>query len=139
MAELPDDSLIEAPSFRSELKRGLNLYNLSVGFMTAVTVGATSFFLIPDLSDRGRGVQSIVVALAVFLLITGIHTAAHAYFGWRFGRGVAASRAGDHRRAAALLASLDRRGMDHYDISSAARRALVRSRAALAGQEPGNS
>ncbi|HVT01850.1 MAG TPA: hypothetical protein VHL58_00570 [Thermoanaerobaculia bacterium] len=123
--------MIETPSLLMELRRGLNLYNLSVGFVTAVALGAATFFFIPDLFDIGRGVQSILAALASFLLITAIHTATHAYFGWRFGRGVTASRAGDHRRATALLSPLDRQGLDHYDISTAARQALSRSRAAL--------
>ena len=61
------------PTASSEFRRGLNPYNLRVG----------------------AGGRARAAALGLFVIITGMHTATHRYFGWRFARGIrAASRAG---------------------------------------------
>ncbi len=41
-------------------------------------------------------------------LTTGLHTAGHAYFGWRFERGLRAFDEGDYERAVALLAVVEK-------------------------------
>jgi hypothetical protein len=79
----------------------------------------------------GAVAQALGAALALFVTITGIHTAAHTYFGWRFDRGLRAATAGEHRRAVRLLAPVERQGMSHYDPDGSARRALSASRASL--------
>jgi hypothetical protein len=65
------------------------------------------------------------------VIITGMHTATHTYFGWRFARGIRAAGAGEHARAARLLAPVERPGMTHYDPGGYAQKMLARARAAL--------
>ena len=68
-----------------------------------------------------------------------MHTATHTYFGWRFARGIRAAGAGQHTRAARLLAPVERPGMRHYDpggdaqtmLDRARERAVIRSTRAL--------
>jgi hypothetical protein len=124
------------PRATSELRRGLNAYNLRVGALSATALGvvmlaATVTGTVPDVLGLGAGAQALGAALALFVTITGIHTAAHTYFGWRFDRGLRAATAGEHRRAVRLLAPVERPGMSHYDSDGSARRALGASRAAL--------
>ena len=66
-------------------------------------------------------------------LTTGLHTAGHAYFGWRFERGIDASRQGEHERAIALLSVVEKKEMDHFDPEGYALAALKRSRELLKG------
>jgi hypothetical protein len=125
------------PTLASELRRGLNAYNLAVGALSALALGAgllvtTRIGVVPDVLARGATLQALAAALALFVVITGLHTATHAYFGWRFDRGIRAAGAGDHPRAVRLLGRVEQRGMSHYDPEGAARRALDASRAALA-------
>ena len=124
------------PTAASELRRGLNRYNLVVGLASAVALGvavllATATGLIPDVLGRGAAPQAFVAALGLFVLITAIHTGAHTYLGWRFDRGIRAATAGDHRRAVRLLTPAGRPGLDHYDPDGTARRTLQSSRAAM--------
>jgi hypothetical protein len=124
------------PRATSELRGGLNAYNLRVGALSATALGvamlaATLTGTVPDVLGLGVGTQALGAALALFVMITGIHTAAHTYFGWGFDRGVRAVTAGEHRRAVRLLAPVERQGMNHYDPDGSARRALRASRAAL--------
>jgi hypothetical protein len=127
------------PSATSELSRALNAYNLAVGALSAAVLGvvvlvATVTGTVPDLFGLGTFRQSLTAALALFVIITGLHTAAHVYFGWRFGRGLRAAVDGDHRRAVRWLAPVERAGMRHYDADGAGLRALAASRAALASR-----
>jgi hypothetical protein len=124
------------PSATSELRRSLNAYNLRVGGLSAAATGvatllATLTGTIPDVFGLGSVAQALGAALALFVMITGMHTAAHTYFGWRFDRGLHAATAGEHRHAVRLLAPVERPGMSHYDPDGSARRALGASRAAL--------
>jgi hypothetical protein len=124
------------PRATSELRRGLNAYNLRVGALSATALGvamlaATVTGTVPDVLGLGAVAQALGAALALFVMMTGIHTAAHTYFGWRFDRGLRAATAGEHRRAVRLLAPVERQGMSHYDPDGSARRALGASRAAL--------
>ena len=126
------------PTAATEFRRGLDAYNLKVGALASVALGAATWLAAaagaaPDLLGKGAGPQALVAALALFVLITGLHTAAHTYFGWRFERGLRATAAGDHRRAVRLLAAVERSGMSHYDPDGSVRRALDACRAALAG------
>ena len=128
-----------APTAASEFRRGLNPYNLMVGALAALAVAvatllATALGAAPDLLGQGGPAQALVVGLMLFLVITGMHTATHTYFGWRFARGIRAAEAGDHGRAARLLAPVERRGMTHYDEGGHAQRTLARARAALAAR-----
>ena len=122
------------PTAASEFRRGLNPYNLMVGALSALAAGlgallATRFGGAPDVLGYGALFQAIVVVVALFVVITGLHTATHTYFGWRFARGIHAAEAGDHARAARLLAPVERRGMTHYDPGGHAQRTLKTSRA----------
>ena len=124
------------PRATSELRRGLNAYNLRVGALSATALGvvmlaATVTGTVLDVLGLGAVAQALGAALALFVTITGIHTAAHTYFGWRFDRGLRAATAGEHRRAVRLLAPVERQGMSHYDPDGSARRALGASREAL--------
>jgi hypothetical protein len=126
------------PTAATEFRRGFDAYNLLVGALASVALGAATWLATaagaaPDLLGKGAGPQALVAALALFVLITGLHTTAHTYFGWRFARGLRAAAAGDHRRALRLLAPLERSGMSHYDPEGSVRRALDACRAALAG------
>ena len=94
------------PTASSELRRGLNRHNLMVGAAAALALGAatlaaTGAGVLPDLFLLGPGRQSLAAALGLFVIITGMHTATHTYFGWRFARGIRAAGAGEHARAPA--------------------------------------
>jgi hypothetical protein len=124
------------PTAASELRRGVDAYNLMVGALSStalalVTWLATVAGLAPDALGQGAVVQALAVALALFVLLTGLHTAAHTYFGWRFDRGIRAAAAGDHARAVRLLAPVARAGMGHYDLDGSAHGALACSREVL--------
>lgn len=126
------------PTAASELRRGLNTYNLMVGAVAAIALGAITLVatragVAPDLFLLGAGTQALAAALGLFVIITGMHTATHAYFGWRFARGIRAAAAGQHARAARLLAPVERAGMRHYDPDGHARTTLDASRTALSG------
>jgi len=97
----------------------------------AATLGATRAGVLPDLFLLGAGRQALGAALGLFVIITGMHTATHTYFGWRFARGIRAAGAGQHAQAARLLAPVERPGMSHYDACGHARRMLDTSRTAL--------
>ena len=125
------------PSLRSEFRRGLDGYNLTVGAVAAVALGvfvagATRWHAVPDVAGGGAVGQGLIAALGLFVAITGVHTAGHAYFGWRLQRGLRAHRVGDHAGALRLLRVVERRGMTHYDVGGHAARALTASRTALA-------
>lgn len=124
------------PTASSEFRRGLNPYNLMVGAVAALALGvatlvATLAGLAPDLFLLGAGTQAAAAALGLFVIITGMHTATHTYFGWRFARGIRAAGAGEHARAARLLAPVERPGMSHYDPGGYAQKMLDASRSAL--------
>jgi hypothetical protein len=131
------------PTAASELRRGLKTYNLMVGAVAALGLGlatlvATRAGIAPDLFLLGAGRQALAAALGLFVIITGMHTATHTYFGWRFARGIRAAGAGEHARAARLLAPVERPGMSHYDPGGHARKMLDASRSALgAAASPG--
>ena len=124
------------PTASSEFRRGLNSYNLMVGAVAAIALGAATLVatragVVPDLFLMGAGTQALGSALGLFVIITGMHTATHTYFGWRFARGIRAAGAGEHGRAARLLAPVERPGMSHYDPGGYARTMLNASRATL--------
>jgi hypothetical protein len=118
------------PTLRSELRRGVNAFNLGVGFVTALAIGAgvlvlTSRGLLPLLLGRGPWPQSLLAAFVSFLAITGFHAGMHAYFGWRLQRGIRAASEGREADARRLLRVLDWRGMEHYDEHGVARKSLA--------------
>ena len=124
------------PTASSEFRRGLNPNNLMVGAVAAGALGASLLVAtlagaLPDLVLLGAGRQALVAALGLFVIITGVHTATHTYFGWRFARGIRAATAGQHRSAARLLAPVERPGMSHYDPGGYAQKTLDASRAGL--------
>jgi hypothetical protein len=124
------------PTAASEFRRGLDRHNLMVGALSSTALGAATLLataadLVPDIVGHGAAPQALAVALALFVTITALHTAAHTYFGWRFARGIRATAAGHHPRAVRLLRPVERPGMTHYDPDSHARQALAASRAAL--------
>ena len=126
------------PTASSEFRRGLNSYTLMVGVVAAVVLGAATLVatragVVPDLFLTGAGTQALAAALGLFVIITGMHTATHTYFGWRFARGIRAAGAGEHARAARLLAPVERPGMSHYDPGGYAQKMLNVSRTALGG------
>jgi hypothetical protein len=122
------------PTATSEFRRGLERYNLMVGALAGLGLGlatllATQAGLVPDLLVLGAWRQAVAAAVGLFVIITAMHTATHTYFGWRFARGIRAADAGEHVRAARLLAPVARPGMSHYDPSGYARRMLEQTRA----------
>src|SRR5689334_208196 len=124
------------PTASSEFRRGLDRYNLMVGAVAALALGAATLAatwvgVLPDLFLLGPGRQSLAAALGLFVIITGMHTATHTYFGWRFARGIRAAGAGEHARAVRLLAPVERRGLSHYDPGGHAQRTLEAARTAL--------
>ena len=124
------------PTAASEFRRGLNPYNLMVGAVAALALGAATLVatlagVAPDVVARGAATQALAAALGLFVIITGMHTATHTYFGWRFARGIRAAGAGQHTRAARLLAPVERPGMRHYDPGGDAQTMLDRARAGL--------
>lgn len=124
------------PTLASEFKRGLNAFNLSVGFVTAVAGSGVAYaltrqLLIPDLFARGPGFQALLAGLLLMTLTTGLHTAGHAYFGWRFERGLRAFAKGDYPLAVRLLAVVEKPEMDHFDPEGYALKALQESRSFL--------
>jgi len=126
------------PTASSEFRRGLDRYNLMVGAVAALALGAATLAatwvgVLPDVFLLGPGRQSLAAALGLFVIITGMHTATHTYFGWRFARGIRAAGAGEHARAARLLAPVERPGMSHYDPGGDAQTMLHLSRTALGG------
>ncbi|HTO10694.1 MAG TPA: hypothetical protein VMQ51_03920 [Candidatus Binatia bacterium] len=124
------------PTAASEFRRGLNPYNLMVGALAALALGAVTLVatragVAPDLFLLGAGRQALGAALGLFVIITGMHTATHTYFGWRFARGIRAAGTGEHARATRLLAPVERPGMSHYDPGGHVQKTLEASRAAL--------
>ena len=124
------------PTAASEFRRGLDPYNLMVGAVGALGLGALTLVathagVAPDLLERGARTQALAAALGLFGIITGMHTATHTYFGWRFARGIRAAGAGEHVRAVRLLAPVERRGLSHYDPGGHAQRTLEAARTAL--------
>ncbi len=122
-----------SPTLKSELRRGLNSYNLFVSALASIALGLvflglTAIGVVPSLSPSAAETQALVVSLVLFVAIAAVHAAMHAYFGWRLGRGVSAFAAGDFDRARRLLAVLDRPGIEHYDPGSGARAALSQLR-----------
>src|SRR4029079_12180138 len=126
------------PTASSEFRRGLDRYNLMVGAVAALALGAATLAatwvgVLPDLFLLGPGRPSLAAALGLFVIITGMHTATHTYFGWRFARGIRAAGAGEHARAARLLAPVARPGTRHYHRRGYAQTMLHASRTALGG------
>ncbi len=118
-----------SPTLKSELRRGVNAFNLTVGFLTSITLGALAYFTVPPLHSL---THSGLLALLVMFLTTGLHTAGHAYFGWRFEKGIRAFQEGRFQEAVMLLGVVERKEMDHFDPDGVALRALQESRAMLA-------
>ena len=124
------------PTVSSELRRALDRVSLMVGAVAALALGAATLLatlggLAPDLLGLGTAAQALAVALGLFVIITGMHTAAHAYFGWRLARGVRAAAAGRYADAVRLLSPVERSGMRHYDLDGDAQRSLEQARANL--------
>jgi hypothetical protein len=122
------------PSLFSELRRSLSLYNLTVAGLVGAASGLFVYVLcatrmLPGSEAFDGEPLAIAVGILGFLSVASIHSAMHAYFGWRFGRGLRASLSGDTRLAARLLAPVERVGLDHYDPTGSARRALEACRA----------
>ena len=108
----------------------MSAYNLTVGLVAAVAIGCIHFALtsmraFPLFLDRRPLLESLLVTVGLFCAISLPHIATHAYFGWRFQRGVASLANGDVERALRLLAIVDRPGIEHYDEHGTVR-ALVR-------------
>jgi hypothetical protein len=119
------------PTLRSELRRGVSAYNLGVAFVAAILISAFEYGLslagfVPVLIGATPVTQAFVTGAGLFTVISLMHIAVHAYFGWRFQRGVAAFAEGDPVKALRLLAIAERPGMDHYDEQGSIRR-VVRS------------
>jgi len=130
-APSPAFSAVQTPGARSELKRALNRYNLTVGFGAAFTLALLSIFAMrlegfSLLFGETALDQGVMIGIAAFLLITLLHTTVHVFFGWRFGRGLTAARSGDYAKAARLLRFRRRRGAEHYDPENHALNALTR-------------
>lgn len=119
------------PTFKGELRRGVNAFNLSVGLATSLAAATLSYFQFPDLWALGPTLQAALVGILTMFLTTGLHTAGHAYFGWRFEQGVRAHSEGRFPDAVRLLAVVEKKEMDHFDPDGVALDALRSSRRAL--------
>lgn len=118
---------LPTPTLGSELRRGVNAYNLGVALLAAIFISGVEYVLsragfLPLLLSERPLVQALGVGSILFLVMTLLHIAAHSYFGWRFQRGVAAFSAGNTTQALRLLAIVERPGIDHYDIQGSIRR-----------------
>ena len=113
------------PTLKGELRRGVNAFNLTVGFLTSITLGTLAYFTVPPLHSV---TQSGLLALLVMFLTTGLHTAGHAYFGWRFEKGIRAFQEGRYEEAVMLLGVVEKKEMDHFDPDGVALKALQESR-----------
>jgi len=118
------------PTLRTELRRGVSPYNLAVGLLAASVIGCTHFALtsvgaFPIFVAQRPLLESFLVTGGLFGAISLPHIGAHAYFGWRFQRGVAFFTNGDFEGALRLLAIVERPGIEHYDPQGGVR-ALVR-------------
>ena len=122
---------MNGPTLKGELRRGVNAFNLSVGLVTSLAVSLLSYFVMPDLFKIGILQQSVLLGVATMILTTGLHTAGHAYFGWRFEKGVSASQSGQHEQAVRLLSVVEKKEMDHFDPHGVALQALQKSRQVL--------
>lgn len=124
---------MNGPSAASELRRAFNAHNLGVAALAAVAVGG-------GLAGLDEGLLAAQATVAAFTLITLMHAALHAWFGWRLGRGLRALAQGNTARACALLGILDRPGAAHYDPHGHARTALAQARLrAAAGPKTGQA
>jgi len=124
---------IFSPTWKSELRRGFNSYNLFVSALASIALGLvflglTAMGVVPGSSFPVAAAEALLLSLVLFVAIAAVHAMLHAYFGWRLGRGVSAFVAGDFDRAKRLLAILERRGIEHYDPGSGARAALQQLR-----------
>ena len=118
-------------SLRSELHRSFNRQNLITAALVTVSVTAPAAGLgaggvLPDFSGLGWIIQALLAGVAAGLAITLLHAAMHAYFGWRFGRGVQAVNQGRDTQARRLLTPAASWAM-HYDPAGLARAALERA------------
>ncbi|MBX7220567.1 MAG: hypothetical protein K1Y36_11520 [Blastocatellia bacterium] len=123
-------------SFKSELRRGVNAFNLAIGGAVGTGAGLVMFLLVRFWgADFPFGGSSWTWAggtgCGVFIFTTGLHTAVHAYYGWRFEHGMRAAQQGKYQEAERLLRVVERPGMAHYDEAGLARQALLASRIAL--------
>ena len=124
---------LATPTLRSELRRGVSPYNLGVAFIASLIIAVVESALrragvIPLIASSDLA-QALAVGATLFAAISAMHIAAHAYFGWRFERGVAALANGSVTRALRLLEIADRKGMEHYDEQGAVRRLVAKIRA----------
>ncbi|MEW6281859.1 MAG: hypothetical protein AB1758_24850 [Candidatus Eremiobacterota bacterium] len=131
-----------APTLTDELRRGVNPFNLKVGVLSALALGALSYPAaragwLPAVLPAWQ--QALAVTGLLFALVTLLHTAAHGFMGWLFERGLAAHCRGDLRRAAWLLAPAEWRGMDHYDPNGVALEALRDCRSRLPAEGTGRA
>jgi len=118
------------PTLRTELRRGVSAYNLGVGLLAAFVIGCTHFALtsagaFPLFVAQRPLLESLLVTGGLFGAISLPHIGAHAYFGWRFQRGVAFFTDGDLEKSLRLLAIVERPGIEHYDAHGGVRE-LVR-------------
>ena len=119
-----------APTLAAELRRGVNGYNLTVGAVAAAGLGGLLYLATRSLWQAAAG------TLALFVLLTALHTFAHGLMGWMFERGLRLHCQGRPRQALRWLALADRPGMDHYDPHGVARAALAEIRRTLADSTP---
>lgn len=111
----------------SELKRGLSLYSLGVSALIAMSFTLALHFMVREL----RGLCALALSGAMFFgFVTTVHAFAHAYFGWRLGRGLQALSEGRHQDSLRLLSVFERIGVEHYDQDLQARHALASVRSA---------
>ncbi len=124
------------PSLYNELRRGFHPFNLAVAVGVAIAGAALS--LLPIVADALRDLTGLKtptdaawVAVVLFAVVTSMHVAGHAYFGWRFGRGLSAEQVGDHGAAVRLLGPASNARFGHFDPHGIAADALIRCKAVL--------
>lgn len=114
-----------APTFVDELKRGVNPFNLGVGAITAVAFGFLSGgAALAGWLPYSPVLVASVAGISLFVLVTVLHTLAHAGMGLVFEHGLKAYCRGDYRTARRWLQAAGWKGMDHYDPQGVALAAL---------------
>jgi hypothetical protein len=111
-----------------EIRRALDRHSLLLAAMTSLVLAVPVYLVVERFAPgAGRsGAIAVLFAVATFGAITLLHVTLHAYFGWRFARGIRAAMRGRTRLARRLLALRAWPGMAHYDASGEALRAWQR-------------
>ena len=106
------------PSLRSELRRSLTASNLLTAALPPVALLLIAVLAMPD-----DPLKAVLPAMLLWFASVILHAGVHAYFGWRYQRGLQSLECGHLQRARKLLAPALTAWGCHYDPAGIARRA----------------